>query len=80
MEGFSSASLFPTRKWEAITQGGIRGIDHTSQRRTQEIYIGWDGGSLGSIIGGVRRTALVLFLFNGMYLECVRGVDSPPSF
>ena len=23
--GFSSASLFPRRKWEAVTQGGTRG-------------------------------------------------------
>ena len=26
--GFSSASLFPERKWKAVTQGGTRGIDH----------------------------------------------------
>ena len=26
VEGFSSASLFPARKWEALTQGGITGI------------------------------------------------------
>ena len=27
MVGFSSASLFPPRKWEAVTLGGTRGKD-----------------------------------------------------
>ena len=45
MAGFSSASLFTVRKWEAITQGGTRGIDNLVQRRTQEASIakGWEG-------------------------------------
>ena len=33
--GFSSAALFPAKKWEAVTQGRNRGIDHPTQRRTQ---------------------------------------------
>ena len=43
MVGFSSAPLFPTRKWEAVTQGGTRGIDHPTWRRTQGAGIvkGW---------------------------------------
>ena len=42
--GFSSAFLFLERKREAITQGGIRGIDHLTRRRTQEASIvkGWE--------------------------------------
>ena len=32
---FSSASLFPAKKWEAVTQGGTREIDHLMRRRTQ---------------------------------------------
>ena len=43
--GFSSASLFPKRKREAVTQGGTRGIDHrTRRRRTQVAGIvkGWE--------------------------------------
>ena len=31
---FSSASLFPTRKWEAVP-GWNKGIDHLTLRRTQ---------------------------------------------
>ena len=31
MVGFSSASTFLARKWEAVTQGGTRGIDHLTQ-------------------------------------------------
>ena len=43
--GFSSASLFPERKREAVTQGGTRGIDHPTRRKTQGagIYKGWEG-------------------------------------
>ena len=33
--GFSSASPFLTRKWEAVTQGGIWGIEHPTRRRHQ---------------------------------------------
>ena len=33
--GFSSTSLFPTRKREAVTQNGTRGIYHLMWRRTQ---------------------------------------------
>ena len=42
--GFSSASLFLTRKWEVVTQGGTRGIDHPTWRRTQGVGIikGWE--------------------------------------
>ena len=42
--GFRPASLFPSRKWEAVTQGGTRGIDHLMQKRTQEAGImkGWE--------------------------------------
>ena len=32
---FSSVCLFPTRKWEAVTQGGTRGIDYPTRRKTQ---------------------------------------------
>ena len=32
--GFSSAFLFPARKWEAVTQSGTRGRDYLA-RRTQ---------------------------------------------
>ena len=35
--GFSSASLFPERKWEAVTQGRTRGTDHSTRRRTQGV-------------------------------------------
>ena len=31
---FSSASLFPIRNLEAVTQGGTRGIDHPTRRKT----------------------------------------------
>ena len=42
--GFSSATLLPTRKWEAVTQGGTMGIDHLMRRRTQRAGIikGWE--------------------------------------
>ena len=42
--GFSSASLFPTRKWEAVTHGGTRRIDHPTQRITQgaDTVKGWE--------------------------------------
>ena len=33
--GFSSTSLFPTRKQETVTQGGKRGTNHLTWRRTQ---------------------------------------------
>ena len=41
--GFSSASLFPARKREAVTQAGTRGIDHPMWRKTQGACIvkGW---------------------------------------
>ena len=46
MVGFSSASLFPTRKWEAVTQGGTikPEEDHLPRKRTQGAGIvkGWD--------------------------------------
>ena len=35
MVGFSSASLFPKREWEAVTKSGTKGIDHLMQRETQ---------------------------------------------
>ena len=34
---FSSASPFPAWKQEAITLGGIRGIDHQTRRKTQRL-------------------------------------------
>ena len=37
--GFSSASLFPARKLEAVIQGGSKGINHQTCRRTQEAGI-----------------------------------------
>ena len=37
--GFSSAALFPARKWESVTHGGTMGIDHLMQRRTQRASI-----------------------------------------
>ena len=41
--GFSSAFLFPTRKWDRVNQGGTSGIDHTTRRKTQgtDIVKGW---------------------------------------
>ena len=44
MVGISSESLFSTRKWEAVTQGGTRGIDHLMRRRSQgaSIVKGWE--------------------------------------
>ena len=44
MVGLSSASLFPTRKWKAVTQGGTRGIDPPRWKRTQGAGIvkGWE--------------------------------------
>ena len=41
---FSLASLFPPKKWEAITQIEIRGTDHLMQRKTQRAGIvkGWE--------------------------------------
>ena len=33
--GFTSASLFPARKWKAVTQDGIKGIDYLMKKRTQ---------------------------------------------
>ena len=35
VEGFSSEYVFPIRKWEAVIQGGTRGIDHPTRRKTQ---------------------------------------------
>ena len=42
---FNSASLFPARKQEAVTQGGTKGIDHPTQRKTEAVDIvkGWEG-------------------------------------
>ena len=42
--GFSSASLFPTRKWKSVAQGGTRGIDYQTWRRMQGAGIvkGWE--------------------------------------
>ena len=42
--GCSSASLFPVKKWEVVTQGGNRGINHLMWRRTQgaSILKGWE--------------------------------------
>ena len=42
--GSSSASLFTARKKEAVTQGGTRGIDHPTRKRTQGVGIvkGWE--------------------------------------
>ena len=41
---FSSASLFPARKREPVIQGGTRGIDPLTRRRTQGdgIVKGWE--------------------------------------
>ena len=41
---FSSASLLITRKREAVTQGGTRGIDWVTWRKTQGAGIvkGWE--------------------------------------
>ena len=33
--GFISASIFPSRKRESVTQSGTRGIDHPTWRRIQ---------------------------------------------
>ena len=42
--GFSSSSLLPARKPEAVTQGGTRRIDNLTWRRTQGAGIvkGWE--------------------------------------
>ena len=42
--GFSSASIFSGRKWEAITQGGTKGLDEPTRRITQRAGIikGWE--------------------------------------
>ena len=42
--GFSSVSLYPARKREAVTQGGTREIDHPMRRKTQRAGIakGWE--------------------------------------
>ena len=47
MVGFSSASLFPSRKREAVTKGGTRGIDHPTRRKTKgagivKVVKGWE--------------------------------------
>ena len=34
--GFSSASLFPARKRDAVIQGGTMGIDHKTPRKPRE--------------------------------------------
>ena len=41
---FSSASLFPATKWEAVTQDGNRELDHLTQRKAQRAGIvkGWE--------------------------------------
>ena len=39
MVGFRSASLFPARKWEAVTKGGSKGTDHLTRRLTQGVGI-----------------------------------------
>ena len=36
---FCSASLIPVRKREAVNQGGTRGIDHPTGRKTQRAGI-----------------------------------------
>ena len=48
MVGFGSAFLFPARKWEPVTQGGTRGIDHLMWRRTQgaNIVKGWEDNEI----------------------------------
>ena len=48
MVGFSSDSLFPTRKQEGFTLGGTRGIDQLMQRRTQ-------GAGIKKKLGGQVR-------------------------
>ena len=40
--GFSSASIFPARKREAVNQNGTRGMDHLMRRRTPGAGIGKD--------------------------------------
>ena len=47
---FSSASLFPTRKWEAVTEGGDMGIDHLMRR------IKFSGSQYCQRLGGKART------------------------
>ena len=50
--GFSSVTLFPARKLEAVIQGGTRGIGHPTRRKTQGdgIVKGWeDKRDLGRI-------------------------------
>ena len=44
MVSFGSVSLFPARKREAVTQGGTRGVNQLTQRRTQGTGIvkGWE--------------------------------------
>ena len=52
MVGFTSASLFPSMTWEAVTQGEIREIDHETRRRTQ-----------GAGIIKAQRTSKILSAF-----------------
>ena len=42
--GFKTASLFPARKREAVTEGGTGGTDHPTWRKTQgaSIVKGWE--------------------------------------
>ena len=49
---FSSASLCPARKWDAVIEGGTRvGIDHQTRRRTQgaDIVKWWEKRDHGHI-------------------------------
>ena len=49
MVGFHSASLFSAMKWEAVTKGGTRGIDHLMQRtQGASIVKGWEDKTAGA--------------------------------
>ena len=50
--GFSSESLFPTRKREAVTQGRTKGINHSKQNKH---WARWMDRNMKQIISEIDR-------------------------